>query len=127
MNEKLFKGISLFLVAEIFIIWGFPLWMDDKEIVGLIMILFLPFVALGGIASLKEKHFLSLIGGFVGFIGIFLWSHLVEKTTGIHYITFSIFHLPFLIMMFLVIFFSIKKLKTKRRYKDGERKWRLKK
>lgn len=79
MNEKLFKGISLFLVAEIFIIWGFPLWMDDKEIVGLIMILFLPFVALGGIASLKEKHFLSLIGGFVGFIGIFLWSHLVEK------------------------------------------------
>jgi len=121
MNEKLFNSMSLFLVAEVFIIWGFSLWRYDKEIVGLIMILFLPLLMAGGIASLKEKYFLSLVGGLGSLIGLSLWTYQIEKTSGIYYMTFLIFHLPFFIITSIVIFFSIKKLKTKKRYKNGER------
>ena len=121
MNEKLFNSMSLFLVAEVFIIWGFSLWRYDKEIVGLIMILFLPLLMAGGIASLKEKYFLSLVGGIGSLIGLSLWTYQIEKTSGIYYMTFLIFHLPFFIITSIVIFFSIKKLKTKKRYKNGER------
>lgn len=110
MNEKLFNIISLLLVAEIFIIWGFPLWKHEKEVIGLILVLFLPFLIAGGIASIKEKYSLSFVGGITGFAGIFLWTYHIEKTTGIHYITFAIVHLPFLVLMALVIFFSLKKL-----------------
>ncbi len=121
MNEKLFNSMSLFLVAEVFIIWGFSLWRYDKEIVGLIMILFLPLLMAGGIASLKEKYFLSLVGGIGSLIGLSLWTYQIEKTSGIYYMTFLIFHLPFFIITSIVIFFSIKKLKTEKRYKNGER------
>jgi len=121
MNEKLFNSMSLFLVAEVFIIWGFSLWRYDKEIVGLIMILFLPLLMAGGIASLKEKYFLSLVGGLGSLIGLSLWTYQIEKTSGIYYMTFLIFHLPFFIITSIVIFFSIKKLKTEKRYKNGER------
>ena len=121
MNEKLFNSMSLFLVAEVFIIWGFSLWRHDKEIVGLIMILFLPLLMAGGIASLKEKYFLSLVGGLGSLIGLSLWTYQIEKTSGIYYMTFLIFHLPFFIITSIVIFFSIKKLKTEKRYKNGER------
>lgn len=85
---------------------GFYLWRYEEEVLGPALILFIPFVVAGGIASLKEKRSFSLIGGIIGLIGVLLWTYHIEKSTGIHYITFAIFHLPFLVLTALVIFFA---------------------
>jgi len=98
MKSKWFITVALLLVAEVFVIWGVPSGGPEYGTMPLILLAVLPLVVAGAIAALWKKHAVSLAGAVAGVAGLAVWTHQVDGASGVHIVTFAMFHLPFFVL-----------------------------
>ncbi len=108
MKPKWFILMALLLVAEVFVIWSVPSDGPEYGTIPLILLALLPFLVAGAIAALWKKHAVSLAGAVAGVAGLAVWTHQVDVASGVHVVTFALFHLPFFVLTAAVAALSIR-------------------
>lgn len=98
MKSKWFITVALLLVAEVFVVWSVPFDGPEYGNMPLILLALLPLVVAGAIAALWKKHAVSLAAAVAGVAGLAVWTYQVDVASGVHVVTFALFHLPFFVL-----------------------------